>query len=404
MRGMRYAMTFFALFVVVFLAPPALGDSLDIILAPPQDPLHAGEQMSFYVYFHNFTQETIRVELPNRLTCRLETAGRILEVSADSLDPRPEASVTIQGSSFVRARYALTLPSSLEGPVHLEVADMDAPSVLVAVIAASPPLQESAGERDVETELPSFDAVDALYQPYLLNISAYQPMYFLVGTDPKKSKFQFSFKYRFFNPEGWLGRKAPWITGFHFAYTQTSFWDLKSDSKPFEDTSYKPELFFLTQNMGTRLPWVRGIFLQAGFQHESNGRGGDASRSADYIYAKPILIFYNEDSRLGMMLAPKVWFYGGNESENNSDLEQYRGYFDLEWKFGKADSFVVGTHFGWAEHGGSIHTDLTYPLSRFLWDSLDLYFHFQYVNALAESLINYRDRTEAFRLGFSIVR
>ena len=35
---------------------------------------------------------------------------------------------------------------------------------------------------------------------------------------------------------------------------------------------------------------------------------------------------------------------------------------------------------------------------------LDVYLQFQYVNALAENLINYKERTEAFRLGFSIVR
>jgi outer membrane phospholipase A len=391
------------LLVNVLLAAPALGANLDIVVAVPDEPLRAGEQMVFSIYLHNAGDEAVQVDLPSRITCRLSSSGQTLEVPANSLEPKPESPVTIAGKSFFKARYMLTLPSSLEGPTRVEVEDFDGSSVLVSVLARqAPPLEPK--EKDDETEIPSFDAVDALYQPYLVNISAYQPMYFLVGTDPKKSKFQFSFKYRFFNPEGWLGRKAPWVTGFHFAYTQTSFWDLESASRPFEDTSYKPELFFLTGNLGKRLQWVRGIFLQAGFQHESNGRGGDASRSADYIYAKPIFIFYDEDSQLGMMVAPKVWIYGGNESENNSDLEQYRGYFDLEWKFGKADSFVVGTHFGWAEQGGSVQANLTYPLSRFLLRSLDLYFHFQYVNALAESLINYRERTEAFRLGFSIVR
>ena len=73
-------------------------------------------------------------------------------------------------------------------------------------------------------------------------------------------------------------------------------------------------------------------------------------------------------------------------------------------KFGKVDSAVVGTHLRWAEQGASVRADFTYPISRLLFDSLDLYFQFQYVNALAESLIDYKERTEAFRLGFSIVR
>lgn len=33
-----------------------------------------------------------------------------------------------------------------------------------------------------------------------------------------------------------------------------------------------------------------------------------------------------------------------------------------------------------------------------------MYFQIQYVNALAESLLNFRDRTEALRIGFAIIR
>jgi len=156
--------------------------------------------------------------------------------------------------------------------------------------------------------------------------------------------------------------------------------------------------------VGAKLPLFRSIFLQAGFQHESNGRSGENSRSTNYVYAKPILVLYDEDSRLGLMIAPKVWTYVANDSDTNPDLEQYRGYFDLELKFGKADSVVVGTHLRWADQGGSVQADLTYPISRLLFDGLDLYLQFQYVNALAESFIDYKERTEAFRLGFSIVR
>ena len=42
--------------------------------------------------------------------------------------------------------------------------------------------------------------------------------------------------------------------------------------------------------------------------------------------------------------------------------------------------------------------------NQFIFKHLNLYFQVQYVNALAESLLNYRDRTEALRLGFAIVR
>ncbi len=50
-------------------------------------------------------------------------------------------------------------------------------------------------------------------------------------SNPEDSKFQVSFKYRFFNKKGTLAQKYPWVKGFRFGYTQTSFWDLKSESK-----------------------------------------------------------------------------------------------------------------------------------------------------------------------------
>ena len=65
---------------------------------------------------------------------------------------------------------------------------------------------------------------------------------------------------------------------------------------------------------------------------------------------------------------------------------------------------MLGSDFRWAEKGASIQLDLTYPLHRFLFGNIDLYLQAQYVNSLAESLLNYKERNEAFRLGFAIVR
>ncbi len=69
--------------------------------------------------------------------------------------------------------------------------------------------------------------------------------------------------------------------GAHFAYTQTSFWNLKSASKPFDDTSYKPELFFLSSGSSLFPTKINRLFIQTGYQHESNGRDGESSRATD---------------------------------------------------------------------------------------------------------------------------
>jgi len=277
------------------------------------------------------------------------------------------------------------------------------------ILSSGSELSESGtGEADTEEDLPlrypSIDSMFTLYQPYLDHVSAYQPMYFLIGTDPGESKFQFSFKYRLVSPDSSLAKRYRFMDGFHFAYTQTSYWDLASSSLPFEDTSYKPELFYISPNIDTGLSRTSGLFLQTGIQHESNGQGGDDSRSTNFLYARSIFASYNEKTTFGFMISPKVWAYVDNDEDANKDLPDYRGYFDLDLICGFADGLTVDSSLGWAREGGSIQIDATYPLNRISRGISGLYLHVQYVNMLAESLLNYDERTEAIRIGVSIVR
>ena len=400
---MRYAV----LLLILLCSAASSGAELEPVLVAPSDAPVAGHKMVFSVYLHNPGDEVVSVGLSETVVCRLRSGDQTIEVAARSIEPMPGDPVEIRGKGFIKLHYAFIMPESIKGTVTLQAPAFNHAGVMFAVVGGPPPSQAAEVEKTDEIEsqkYPSLDSLFALYQPYLGNIAAYEPMYFLVGTDPEKSKFQVSLKYRFFNPEGSLARRFPWIQGFHFAYTQTSFWDLKSASMPFEDTSYKPELLFLSSNIDTGAPGIKRLFLQTGFQHESNGRGEEFSRSTNIVYAKPVFIFFNEKNRFGLQVSPKVWAYVNNDDDTNPDLEDYRGYFDLELKFGKADSFVLGSHFGWAKEGGSVQVDLTYPLHRFLFKNFDWYLQAQYVNSLAESLLNYRERTEAFRLGFAIVR
>ena len=281
--------------------------------------------------------------------------------------------------------------------------------LIVSAVCAqeSEPAEDITGSQEPDQPQETFQSLDSLfeqYQPYIGNITPYEPVYFLVGTDPEKSSFQFSFKYRFFNLESDLVRNHPWVEGFHFAYTQTSFWDLQSDSRPFEDTSYKPEIFFLSKNIDPARRVKRRLFLQAGFQHESNGRGELDSRSTNYAYVKPVFIFYHEPTRLGVQISSKVWTYISNDDDTNPDLADYRGYFELEVKTGKFDNFVMSTTLRSAKKGNSVKVDLTYPLDRYIFENLSMHLHVQYTNSLAESLLNYQDRTRALRIGFTIIR
>ncbi|MDP2643579.1 MAG: phospholipase A [Desulfobacterales bacterium] len=375
-----------------------------VVVSPATHP--AGGILTFTVYWHNPGDNPIRVAPQGELVCRLDWDGGAVEVTARPVQPVPGKPLTLAKGEFARMNYALTIPATVAGTVKMKVLSLGGASVLLAVGAPpAAPVKAAGTETDpAARQYADLDAFFSLYQPYLGNISGYEPMYFLVGTDPKKSRFQLSLKYRLFDSKGPLIARHPWLRQIHFAYTQTSFWDLRSASLPFEDTSYKPEIFFRTSNLNTGFGRIKGFYLQTGFQHESNGRGGENSRSTNTLYAKPLFIFYDEDTKFGLQIAPKVWAYVANEEEGNADLADYRGYFDLELKAGKADSLVLGSNLRWGAQGGSIQVDLTYPLRQQLSGNIDLYLQAQYVNSLAESLIDYKLRSQAFRLGFSIVR
>jgi len=149
---------------------------------------------------------------------------------------------------------------------------------------------------------------------------------------------------------------------------------------------------------------MKGFFIQTGARHESNGRGGDASRSTNTVYINPIFIMYDKQSRYGLQVSPKVSLYAANEDENNADLPDYRGHFDIEFKAGKADDMVGSLAFRFAEKGISAQIDLTYPLHRIYSKLAGIYLHVQYSDSLAESLLNYQERNQTVRLGFAFVR
>lgn len=400
------------IFVTVFLwltlVVTVHAQPVEIVMGPPESSAAAGRIMVFSVYYHNPSDAAHQVVLPADVPCSLSFHDETVQVIANRLDHEQDDDLSLPPRGYLKVLYRLQLPAELSGPVAMTAPVLGSGGISFTVEAATQTV--SVAEKPADTgpfqdmEPYNLSALTSIYQPYAKNIGVYEPMYFLVGIDPSQSKFQFSFKYRFLDPEKQVGKKYPWIQGIHFAYTQTSFWDLASDSAPFEDTSYKPELFYLSRNIGLRPDWLKGCFIQTGWQHESNGLGGDTSRSTNYLYVKPSFVFMNETDLTGLMISPRIWLYLHNDNDTNPDLYRYRGYFDLQLKFGRADRFIVDTHMGWAAEGGSIAADVTYPMHRLFGGNIEIYLQLSYVNALAERFIDYKDRNEAVRVGLAIVR
>jgi phospholipase A1 len=64
----------------------------------------------------------------------------------------------------------------------------------------------------------------------------------------------------------------------YFAYTQRSFWQIFSDSAPFRENNYEPEVFFAYENEDEG-PAFRFTRISLGAAHQSNGRAQEFSRS-----------------------------------------------------------------------------------------------------------------------------
>ena len=130
-----------------------------------------------------------------------------------------------------------------------------------------------------------------------LRFFPHEPMYFLIGAEDPAAKFQISFKYKVLNDDGTIAKAVPPLGGLYIGYSQTSFWDLGEQSRPFFDNSYRPELLLSYDNVlprDVKIPGVSRIGLQFAL-HESNGRDGAASRSLNIAYLRPIFVFGNEN-------------------------------------------------------------------------------------------------------------
>jgi len=365
----------------------------------------SGQPVKFSVYIFNGGDSAAKVLLPDYLTCLLVSETQSTELIANGLLPVSQAAIEVEQGRFIKRQYSLDMPERFEGYVRMKIKELAVSEVTFKVISPSPDLEilSQSEEPDANKVKISIDGLFSLYQPYHVNFAAYEPVYFLVGVNPEESKFQISFKYQVFKAENSIAVNHPWVTGFNLGYTQTSFWDLKSPSAPFEDTSYKPELFYMSSNIGMRPDWLNGFLFQTGIRHESNGRGGVSSRSTNTAYIRPIFVFVREDN-YGLLVAPRFRAYFKNSDIYNPDLPDYRGNFDVDIKIGKTDSLVLSSNIGLARKGASFQLDLTYPLNHYIFKDLNLFLQVQYVNSLAENLIDYQKRTHALRIGFALIR
>lgn len=279
-------------------------------------------------------------------------------------------------------------------PTPLE-SDPALPETLVTAAGASPeagpPVTNEA--RRTAPPLSPFDR-------FRNAISPYEPIYLVMGNkDGRNARYQVSFKYRLFSPVD--PADTSFINHLYLGYTQTAVWDLHGDSYPFVDTSYKPGIFWrkdaLFQNDNKQ--WFLG--MAAGVQHESNGKGGDDSRSLNYAYLQPELNYrFNGGSTL--TFAPRIKSYF-HVSENN-DYHRYAGNVDWQLRWAQDDGVVLtGLYRQGSKDRRMTQIDAAWPLRRTPLN-MNGYLHLQYFNGYGETLLGYNHRSGPhFRIGLSLI-
>jgi len=117
-------------------------------------------------------------------------------------------------------------------------------------------------------------------------------------------------------------------------YTQTSLWNIYEHSSPFYDNTYNPGIYF--EKAFSRQGNTLGT-LQFGYEHKSNGRDDQHSRSVNYLFAT-----YTHLLSHGFALQGKAWF-GHGYIEDTGGLEMYNryvGYFHVAAMWASSDRRV----------------------------------------------------------------
>ena len=223
-----------------------------------------------------------------------------------------------------------------------------------------------------------------------LGLKYYEPIYMLFTHDfSKKSDrkadelhFEFSFERPITYDALGFGEKIS------FAYAQNSWWQITQDSAPFRESNYRPELY-----VSAPVPFADE--LKIGAMHESNGKGGEESRSWNRLYAQST---WSAD---GFSITPRAW-YAFWLDRTNEDIADYMGYGDLRasYTFGKQRLSALwrnNLHFD-GSNRGAIELNYSFPIFN-----SGFYGYLRYFNGYGESLADYKRSVNKIGIGLSFV-
>jgi len=206
--------------------------------------------------------------------------------------------------------------------------------------------------------------------------------------DSTEAKFQISFKMRL-----WTTGDRRW--GLWGAYTQQNQWQVyNSDiSRPFRETNYMPEAF-VSYRPGIDVGGFHWRLLNVGFNHQSNGRTDQLSRSWNRIVADAGV------ERDNFAVLAKVWYRikESADKDDNPDITDYYGYGSLTAIYKRHDhSFSLMGRGNVSTGKGA--AQLTWMSPRFLGP---LRWYVQGFSGYGESMIDYNWNQKTIGFGVAI--
>lgn len=373
----------------------------ELTLQPPTAPVTDGAEFELAVLVTNPDGQPLAVPELNQLPLVARAGQRAFSVvflpAHAGVDRRPLAP-----GEFRKLVFRGRLPSGLAGLVLLDATAASADRAAIEVVPPEP--GGGTPPAAVASKSPAVPEESARRE---FGLSPHEPVYFSVGDNGGlNARFQLSFKFRPIGPsDDRIAGRGFWEE-FYVAFTQTSLWDLHSLSKPFTDSSYRPSLFYYRYDTGAEL--LGGTLgFAGGFEHESNGKAGDDSRSINILFARPTLR-WGADNSWQFVVSPKAYWYV--DKEENDDIQRFRGYGDFLFSLEHPDSLKLAATLRAGTSGrGSILIDASYPFAKvndlFPLGWVHGYLHLQFFNGWGESLLHYNERAETqFRIGFMALR
>jgi phospholipase A1 len=225
-------------------------------------------------------------------------------------------------------------------------------------------------------------------------LSRYKDLYFIVGSPT--TKIQISLKY-----------KITSLFNLYLGYSQYMFWDLGKNSFPFRDINFNPILFY-------RIDFPEHTFMKAIdidiFEHNSNGKDGDASRawSGSSIKFYTIVKFYNWSFNWDTKF---YWYYNFAMGTTNWDYREYTGFWNTRLSFINyydSDKFIDRVSFYFACFPGGNYSqrwskggqEIGFKF-RMGWGTFYPSILVQLYHGYNENLLDYNKEIFAYRLGIA---